>query len=160
MGFFPPNIPKIPRPSQKISSMDKDQILITARTLAQIAKEFDLEKIKISSPGDIKIKIQRSRKTFPSPQTPDPPPSTPKQQTAPSFITSPFVGTFYRSPSPEAKAFVDINDYIQKGKTVCIIEAMKLMNEIESDLEGKIAEILVQNGEHVEYGQNLFRLVP
>ena len=75
-----------------------------------------------------------------------------------TFISSPFVGTFYRAPSPEAPTFVDVGQAVRKGQVVCIVEAMKLMNEIEAESEGKIEEILVQNGEHVEYGQHLFRL--
>ena len=75
-----------------------------------------------------------------------------------TFVTSPFVGTFYRAPSPEAPAFVDVGAPVRKGQVVCIVEAMKLMNEIESEADGKIAEILVKNGEHVEYGQKLFRV--
>ena len=79
-------------------------------------------------------------------------------EAAGTFISSPFVGTFYRAPSPEAPSFVDVGQAVRKGQVVCIVEAMKLMNEIEAESEGKIEEILVQNGEHVEYGQHLFRL--
>ncbi len=75
-----------------------------------------------------------------------------------TFVSSPFVGTFYRAPSPEAPSFVEVGQSVRKGQVVCIVEAMKLMNEIEAESEGKIEEILVQNGEHVEYGQHLFRL--
>ena len=77
-----------------------------------------------------------------------------------AVITSPFVGTFYRSPSPEAPPFVELGQAVRKGQVVCIVEAMKLMNEIEAEADGKVAEILVKNGEHVEYGQALFRLTP
>lgn len=70
-------------------------------------------------------------------------------------ITSPMVGTFYKSPSPEAAAFVEIGKTISKGDVVCIIEAMKLMNEIESDVSGKITEICVSDGQPVEFGQVL-----
>jgi len=73
-------------------------------------------------------------------------------------ITSPMVGTFYRSPSPDDPAFVEIGDVVKKGHTVCIIEAMKLMNEIESEASGKIVEILVENTQPVEYGQVLMRI--
>ena len=72
------------------------------------------------------------------------------------IITSPIVGTFYRSPSPESGPFVNVGDRITKGKVLCIIEAMKLMNEIESDVEGTIARIYPQNGQPVEYGEKLF----
>jgi acetyl-CoA carboxylase biotin carboxyl carrier protein len=72
------------------------------------------------------------------------------------IITSPIVGTFYRSPSPESGMFVNVGDRITKGKVLCIVEAMKLMNEIESDIDGVIAKIYPQNGQPVEYGEKLF----
>jgi len=75
-------------------------------------------------------------------------------------VKSPIVGTFYRSPSPEASAYVEAGTKVVRGQTLCIIEAMKLMNEIESDNEGTISEICVENGEPVEYGQVLFRMIP
>jgi len=71
-------------------------------------------------------------------------------------VKSPMVGTFYRSPSPDAKAFVDIGSSVSSGDTLCIIEAMKLLNEIESDHSGVIKAILVENGQPVEYGEPLF----
>lgn len=76
------------------------------------------------------------------------------------IISSPFVGTFYRSPSPDAAAFVEMGQKVQKGQTICIVEAMKLMNEIESDFDGKIVEIYTNNGQPVEFGQKLFRIEP
>ncbi len=72
-----------------------------------------------------------------------------------SAITSPMVGTFYRAPTPDEAPFVEVGDRISKNQTVCIIEAMKLMNEIESELSGIVMEVLVENGQPVEYGQNL-----
>lgn len=75
-------------------------------------------------------------------------------------ITSPMVGTFYRSPAPDEAPFVEIGDAIKKGSTVCIIEAMKLMNEIDAESGGKIVEILVENTQPVEYGQVLMRVEP
>jgi len=71
-------------------------------------------------------------------------------------VTSPMVGTFYRAPSPGAAPFVNVGDTVKEGQTVCIIEAMKLLNEIECDKAGVIKEILVENGQAVEYGQPLF----
>ncbi|MFQ5825407.1 MAG: acetyl-CoA carboxylase biotin carboxyl carrier protein [bacterium] len=73
-------------------------------------------------------------------------------------IKSPMVGTFYRAPAPDADPYVEINDTITKGQVLCIIEAMKLMNEIESDYNGRILEILVENSQPVEYNQPLFRI--
>ena len=74
------------------------------------------------------------------------------------LITSPIVGTFYRSPSPTSESFIKLGDSVEVGKTLCIIEAMKLMNEIQSDAMGTVAKIFVENGQPVEYGQPLFGL--
>ncbi|HEY3173182.1 MAG TPA: acetyl-CoA carboxylase biotin carboxyl carrier protein [Thermoanaerobaculia bacterium] len=71
-------------------------------------------------------------------------------------ITSPIVGTFYRAPSPEAEAFADVGSRVSKGKVLCIIESMKLMNEIESDVEGEVVAVYALNGQPVEYGEKLF----
>jgi acetyl-CoA carboxylase biotin carboxyl carrier protein len=75
-------------------------------------------------------------------------------------VTSPFVGTFYRAASPETANFVEVGSPVRKGQTLCIVEAMKLMNEIESEHTGTIVEILVENGKSVEYGQKLFLIRP
>ncbi len=75
-------------------------------------------------------------------------------------IKAPMVGTFYRAPSPGAKPYVEVGDVIEPGTVLCIIEAMKLMNEIKSEVKGKIVEILVENGEPVEFGQPLFLVEP
>lgn len=75
-------------------------------------------------------------------------------------IKSPMVGTFYRSPGPDEAPFVEVGDRIRVGQTVCIIEAMKLMNEIEAEISGQVIEILVENGQPIEYGQPLMRINP
>jgi len=75
-------------------------------------------------------------------------------------IKAPMVGTFYRSSSPDAKSYVEIGTIIEVGQTICIIEAMKLMNEIKSEVKGKIAEVLVENANSIEYGQTLFMVEP
>jgi len=75
-----------------------------------------------------------------------------------SFVTSPFVGTFYRSAAPDSDPFVDVGTAVRAGQTLCIVEAMKLMNEIEAEIAGTILEILVENGESVEFGQKLFKI--
>jgi acetyl-CoA carboxylase biotin carboxyl carrier protein len=74
------------------------------------------------------------------------------------FVSSPFVGTFYRAPAPEAESFVEVGASVRKGQTLCIVEAMKLMNEIEAESPGTIVEVLVENGESVEFGQKLFKM--
>ena len=73
-------------------------------------------------------------------------------------VTSPFVGTFYRSPSPDAPSFVDVGSVVRPGQTLCIIEAMKLMNEIEAECSGTVVEVFAQNGKAVEFGQKLYRI--
>lgn len=85
------------------------------------------------------------------------PAATPAEATIPAghTVKSPMVGTFYRSPSPGAKAFVEVGDTVKSGQTVCIIEAMKLLNEIEADKDGVIKAFLIENGQPVEYGEPL-----
>ena len=75
-------------------------------------------------------------------------------------ITSPMVGTFYRAPAPDADPYVENGDRVEVGQTVCIVEAMKLMNEIESDVKGRVVEVLVENAQPVEFGQKLFLVEP
>jgi acetyl-CoA carboxylase biotin carboxyl carrier protein len=75
-------------------------------------------------------------------------------------ITSPMVGTFYRAPAPDADPYVDVGGMVEIGQTVCIVEAMKLMNEIESEVKGRVVKILVENAQPVEFGQKLFLVEP
>ncbi len=113
--------------------------------------------------GDIPVPLA-SPVSFPKPtlmtlsetEAPSPPPSEQKWVD----VTSPMVGTFYLSPAPGEEAFINTNDSIKVGQTVCIIEAMKLMNEIETEVSGQVMEILVEDGEPVEYGQPLMRVNP
>lgn len=87
--------------------------------------------------------------------------STPAEDTTGLItITSPIVGTFYRSPSPDADPYVEEGDYVKKGQVLCIVEAMKLMNEIESEVDGRVTKILVESTKPVEYGQALFLIDP
>ncbi|WP_404787256.1 acetyl-CoA carboxylase biotin carboxyl carrier protein [Altericista sp. CCNU0014] len=75
-------------------------------------------------------------------------------------VTSPMVGTFYRAPTPDEPPFIEVGDTIRRGQTICIIEAMKLMNELEAEVNGEVVEILVENGKPVEFGQPLMRVKP
>jgi acetyl-CoA carboxylase biotin carboxyl carrier protein len=86
-----------------------------------------------------------------------PPPTSEKRYVE---VLSPMVGTFYRAPGPDESPFAEVGDRIRVGQTVCIIEAMKLMNELESEVAGEVIEILLQNGQPVEYGQPLMRVIP
>jgi acetyl-CoA carboxylase biotin carboxyl carrier protein len=95
---------------------------------------------------------------------PAPEPSAPSAPAEPdpgwTEIRSPMVGTFYRAPAPDAPAYADVGSRIGVGDTLCIIEAMKLMNELEAEVSGTVAQVCVENGEPVEYGQVLFRIKP
>lgn len=83
-----------------------------------------------------------------------------KETSKSAEIKAPMVGTFYRAPSPEAPAYVEVGQVIEPGQVICIIEAMKLMNEIKSEIKGKVLEILVDNSEPVEFGQAIFLIEP
>ncbi len=144
--------------------------LATVRELAEIATEFDLAELGVDPCGGIRIVRRQANSVAGSTAaalvaSPLPPPApSPAAEKAEKpvesgvLLTSPFVGTFYRAPAPEAPPFVEVGQTVRKGQVVCIVEAMKLMNEIESEFDGKILEILVKNAEHVEYGQSLFRI--
>ncbi|MCE7959484.1 MAG: acetyl-CoA carboxylase biotin carboxyl carrier protein, partial [Acidobacteria bacterium ACB2] len=84
----------------------------------------------------------------------------PREEPGTHVVTSPIVGPFYRAPRPDSDPFVKVGDTVEKGKTLCIVEAMKLMNEIEADVAGVVLEILPQNGQPVEYGERLFVIKP
>jgi acetyl-CoA carboxylase biotin carboxyl carrier protein len=77
-----------------------------------------------------------------------------------AIVKSPIVGTFYRAPEPGAKSFADVGDIVKKGQVLCIIEAMKLMNEINSDIDGELVKVYVENGQPVQYGERLFAIKP
>ncbi len=96
----------------------------------------------------------------PAPAETAPPPSSPSVAAKGTEIKSPMVGTFYRSPSPEAAPFVEVGDTIRKDSVVCILEAMKVMNEIKAEIDGEILAVLVQNGEAVEFDQPLLLVKP
>ncbi len=91
---------------------------------------------------------------------PSPPPPPPSSRSDLQPLTAPMVGTFYRSPAPGEPAFVEVGSRIQAGQPVCILEAMKLMNELEADISGEVVEILVESGTPVEFGQVLMRIRP
>jgi acetyl-CoA carboxylase biotin carboxyl carrier protein len=145
------------------------------KQLIDIVSSSDLQETIIEE-GEFKIILRRSSATLPPqliPATAAPAPQAVPQASyaAPSTVTaepasdliecrSPIVGTFYQSSSPDAPPFVAINDTVKKGDVLCIIEAMKLMNEIEAEVSGTIVEILVENGQAVEYDQPLFRIKP
>jgi acetyl-CoA carboxylase biotin carboxyl carrier protein len=135
------------------------------RELIRLLDESNLTEIEVEHDDD-RIRVRRDPAVLGAPVVtssvgtaqarPAEEPSTPEDDAV--YVTSPFVGTFYRSPSPESDPFVEIGDEIVAGQVLCIVEAMKLMNEIEADTAGKVVEVLVENGKPVEYGDKLFRL--
>jgi len=150
--------------------MDKKELLELIKELADLPiGELELEvdgvklrlKKAVAQPVAEKVEIPAQPVPTPSLQ-----PVSPTQEDTPQFppdavvIRSPIVGTFYRAPSPDSPPYVDIGDVVEKGQTLCIIEAMKIMNEIESEVRGEILDILVENAEPVEYGQPLFLVRP
>lgn len=134
------------------------------KKLIEMVKTEDISGLSIEE-GGTKYEIKRERggivsahapvhHSSPTP-TPVPTPHAPKEDDGLVAITSPMVGVFYASPSPDAAPFVKTGDHVSAGKVVCIIEAMKLFNEIESEVTGSIVKILAENGKPVEYGQKL-----
>ena len=148
------------------------------RKLIKLVEESDIDELEVSSWGrkvritkrltrqqnpstDVNVENTRTI-TIPEKKETKPPPvkETDKETDNLVPIKSPMVGTFYRSPSPDAKAYVEMNQMIAVGQVVCIVEAMKLMNEIEAEIAGRVAKILVDNGKPVEFGQTLFLIEP
>ncbi len=157
-------------------NIDLDQI----RELMRSLQEFDIRELELENEEE-RIVLRRGPVASEAPVLLGAPvgaagsapqaPAAPSPGGAPSssdpaddgdsiFVTSPFVGTFYRSPSPDAPSFVQEGQSVQPGQVLCIVEAMKLMNEIEAEVAGTLVEVLAENGKPVEYGDRLFRLKP
>ncbi|MCY4604350.1 MAG: acetyl-CoA carboxylase biotin carboxyl carrier protein [Gemmatimonadetes bacterium] len=143
------------------------------RKLLELFRDSDLEEIEVQHSfwHGTRIRLTRSRAPSPvapvvpmpiAPTAPAPATPAPAEKTDDGLheVLSPMVGTFYRAPSPEADPFVSEGDRIESGQTVCIIEAMKIMNEIPADVQGEVVEILVGDGQPVEYNQALFKIRP
>ena len=143
------------------------------RELAQIAAENGLSAIEIAE-GENRVRIERAVAapaavpavvSMPAPVAAPtaPAPAPAAEETNVDFnrtreIKSPMVGVFYAAPSPDARPFVEVGSKVKKGDIVCIVEAMKLMNEITAEFDGEVVDICVHNGDVVEYGQTLFKL--
>lgn len=131
------------------------------KKLIQLVKDEDISGVAVEEKG-VKYEVRREKGHVVSSHLPPVHQANPAKPAKDEedeellAITSPMVGTFYRSPSPEAPPFINVGDTVSAGKVVCIIEAMKLFNEIESEVSGKIVKILAENGKPVEYGQKLF----
>lgn len=134
--------------------------------LAKLMKENGLTSLELSQEG-ISLKLERRAEPGPAVATSPSPfvtaPVEPEAAPAPqkgSLVLSPTVGVFYSAPSPDSQPFVEVGSRVRRGDTLCIIEAMKLMNEIPSEVDGTVVEVCVGNGQVVEYNQPLFRVAP
>jgi acetyl-CoA carboxylase biotin carboxyl carrier protein len=142
------------------------------KKLIDLVQESGIAELEVTE-GEERVKIVRSGRGAPESgaavASSTPPPASPAAAAAPApaaaeaaaapeghAVKSPMVGTFYRASAPDAKPFVEVGDTVKAGQTICIIEAMKLMNEIESDKDGVVKAILAENGQPVEYGEPLF----
>ena len=114
--------------------------------------------LKLKKGADIVQVAQAAMPAAAAPATQATTNETPAAEPAGNDITAPMVGTFYASPSPDSPPFVNVGDTINEGQTICIIEAMKVMNEIQSELNGEIVEILAEDGDSVEYSQPLYKI--
>jgi len=170
-------------PPQVSTTLDVDAL----RTIVEILEASDVTRLSWRR-GRERLLIRRGQPTTilhaapagpgvtavspaPAPEAPSARPGPASSSPAPAaagkgedkgghLVTSPFVGTFYRTPAPDQPSFVEVGAVVKKGQVLCIIEAMKLMNEIESDEAGRVTEILAENGQPVEFGQPLFRIGP
>jgi acetyl-CoA carboxylase biotin carboxyl carrier protein len=153
-----------------------DPLIAMARGLAEIVAEHNLSELILDTKevtltvrrGGVVVPVQQQVAYAPPPglQAAPPPqaaaaaaPAAPAEDDKAHYVTSPFVGTFYRRPNPDSQNYVSVHDKIDKGQVLCIVEAMKLMNEIEADAAGTVTAILVDDGAPVEYGQRLFKIV-
>ena len=138
--------------------------LVQESGIAELEITEGEEKVKIVKGGAVSVMTAAAPAAAPAPaaamqaKPAATPPAEPTAGQEGHVVKAPMVGTFYRSPSPDAKPFVEVGQSVKEGDTICIIEAMKLMNEIEADASGTIKAILVENGQPVEYGQPLFIL--
>jgi acetyl-CoA carboxylase biotin carboxyl carrier protein len=144
--------------------MGDERAIELTRRLAALLDELSLSEVEVEA-GDIRVRVQRAAALAPAPVIPalaaEERPLV-ADTVSPALVTveAPMVGTFYRASSPTADPYVQEGDVVKEGQVLCIIEAMKLMNEIESKIGGRIARILVENGHAVEYGQPLFLIDP
>jgi acetyl-CoA carboxylase biotin carboxyl carrier protein len=121
--------------------------------------------VRISASAGVQVAMPSAAVSMSAPVNPIAAPAGEKGADAPRSdktvaITSPMVGTFYRAPAPDADPYVELGDMVEVGQTVCIVEAMKLMNEIEAEVRGRVVQILVENSHPVEFGQKLFLIEP
>lgn len=145
------------------------------KELIELIQQSEIAELELEKSG-VRVRIKKERSSLPrppvieeAPSVPSAPEEIPQPQASPALaavpagwltLTAPVVGTFYRSPAPDTDPYIETGSIVKKGQILCVIEAMKLMNEIESEWDGKIVEILIENAQPVEYGEPLFRIEP
>ena len=165
-------------PSTTVTEPDDSMNVDAIKQILDLVREHELTEFELEQ-GGVKLRVKKQGAAPPAPApaapavAPLPVPALAPVATVPaavaavpavpadellelSVVTSPIVGTFYRSPDPSSPSFVEVGQRVKKGQTLCIIEAMKLMNEIESEYEGEIVKVYVENGQPVQYGERLF----
>jgi acetyl-CoA carboxylase biotin carboxyl carrier protein len=165
-------------PSTTDTEPDDSMNVDAIKQILDLVREHELTEFELEQ-GGVKLRVKKQGAAPPAPaaaatqMAPLPVPALAPVATVPaavaavpavpadellelSVVTSPIVGTFYRSPDPSSPSFVEVGQRVKKGQTLCIIEAMKLMNEIESEYEGEIVKVYVENGQPVQYGERLF----
>lgn len=149
------------------------------KELIELIQRSEITELELEKSG-VKVRIKKEPPSLPATPMPEEPPPAPPEGPQPQplpiapigaiaptptpagwlTLIAPVVGTFYRAPAPDADPYAEVGNIVKKGQILCVIEAMKLMNEIESEWDGKIVEILVENAQPVEYGEPLFRIEP
>jgi acetyl-CoA carboxylase biotin carboxyl carrier protein len=166
-------VAKTSKPAKKVERPETDTRIERLKKLVGILESSSLSSLEYED-TDIAVKISRSYvgngqagpplmapivTSLPTPQATTPPAPAKKEEEENVFVVkSPFVGTFYRSPSPDQPSFTEVGQQVVKGQTLCIVEAMKLMNEIESEVAGTVLAVLVENGQAVQYHDPLFKI--
>ena len=137
--------------------------LMQEHQLSELELEREGVRLRVKKAYDASHPMDAARAeppvTVPAPTvTPTPTPGVAAESSDLTIVTSPIVGTFYRAPDPAEPPFVEVGDTVKKGQVICIIEAMKLMNEIDSEYEGELVDVYVENGQPVQFGERLFGL--
>lgn len=155
------------KPTPPSKKLPVDPLITTLDQLADVMSRYGLSELEIDR-KDLKVRLRRDLGEHTAAPAPTAAPRVvapastpaPTEDASLATVTSPFVGTFYRSAKPGAPPFVEVGQVVRRGQTLCIVEAMKLMNELESEIDGTVVEIMARDAQPVEYGQVLFRVRP
>jgi acetyl-CoA carboxylase biotin carboxyl carrier protein len=151
--------PEAPGSSPELERLRAVVAILEGSSLATLEYEDALVAIRLSrAPAAPAVAAPALAPAVAAPVVVPAPVAAPAESSAVHLVRSPFVGTFYRSPSPEAPSYIEVGQDVARGQTLCIVEAMKLMNEIEAEVGGRVVEVLAENGKAVQYGDALFKI--